>query len=201
MSEEKDEPIPSTDPEVIKRMGEELIENRHYEAIGRVVVNWSFLESTVDTWSMNLTKISVRQGLCFTAQISGIGRKLDAFIALARLRKLPENLVKELEKFSQSAQGQAERRNRIVHDSWFFAHPALPHRLEITARRKLIVREHPTSTEELMKFANEIYDIQEKFESFANKVIAASPQASSKTNALASDQTPDSDHPPHDTPP
>jgi hypothetical protein len=94
---------PRLTPEEIKRWQETIIENKHYAAIGRAAVSWAFFESIVDGWSLNIAGIHMRPGLCFTAQIYGIGRKLETFISLARLRQLPSTLVVKLEDFYRRA--------------------------------------------------------------------------------------------------
>jgi hypothetical protein len=112
--------VPPTDPAIIYHTEEQLAERMHYAAIGRVASYWSFFEVIVDMWSMRLAGIHYRRGLCL-AQISGIGRKLDAFISLARLRDLPLGVPDKLNKFAESAQGLSEKRNRLVHDVWFLS--------------------------------------------------------------------------------
>jgi hypothetical protein len=107
---------PRLTPEEIKRWQETIIENKHYAAIGRAAVSWAFFESIVDGWSLNIAGIHLRPGLCFTAQIYGIGRKLETFISLARLRQLPSTLVVKLEDFYRRAKGAGGKRDRIVHD-------------------------------------------------------------------------------------
>jgi hypothetical protein len=169
--------IPPGDPEEVKRTLERRIGSQHYAAIGRVAANWAFLESAVDIWSMKLAGVHARAGLCFTSQIAGIKRKLDAFIALSRLRNLPGDTVDKLCKFADQAQGQSERRNRIVHDVWIFEHPSTPARHAITAQRKLLVQEIPMSTEEVLVFADSIFNLVDRLDDLAN-IVLSSPKLS-----------------------
>jgi|SRR5271166_1087330 len=122
---------------------------------------------------MKLAGIHLRSGLCFTAQIAGIVRKLDAFIALSRLRKISDDTVDKLCKFADAAQGLSERRNRVIHDVWYFDHPSPPERQEVTAKRKLRVQGIPTSTDELLQFAEDILILLDRFEDLANLVISS----------------------------
>jgi len=194
------ESLPATDAEAIKKMGEELVESRHYAAMGRVADNWAYFESVVDTWSIKLVDMPIRWGICFTAQIAGITRKLDAFISLARLRKLPVGMVDKLCKFAETAKGLSERRNRLIHDVWFFNHPEPPQHLEATARKKLRIKFIPTPTTELLKFAVDINANREKFETMAEAIIAL-PRTSPKTSAQDTDQKDRDDHPLDSDPP
>ena len=115
--------IPATDPEVLKRMEEARAESRHYSAIGRVAAEWSLFETVIDNAAIDLAQVEYNAGICFTAQIAGSARKLDAFIALARFRGAPVKLVSDLCKFAQDVTGVAEQRNRIVHDPWLLNIP------------------------------------------------------------------------------
>jgi hypothetical protein len=106
----------------------------HHAAIGSVASSWAIFELLIDAKALELADIEVTAGLCFTAQISGSARKLDAYIAIARLRGAG-SFAGELDAFAKDTTGLAERRNRIVHDPWQIF--GAPFRTEITARRKL----------------------------------------------------------------
>jgi hypothetical protein len=172
--------IPPTDHAIIARMREELAENRHYAAIGRVAANWSYFEAVVDHCSIRLARVNKRTGIIFTSQISGIVRKMDAYIALARLRNLPSGIVSNLCKNADTSRGLSERRNRIVHDVWYFYHPGSPERFEASARRLLKVESVPTSTEELLQFAVDIQIHQATFEDL-DLIVARAPIAPANT--------------------
>jgi hypothetical protein len=172
--------FPPIDPALTIRMREELAENRHYAAIGRVAANWSYFEAVVDHCSIRLARTNKRTGIIFTSQISGIVRKMDAYISLARLRKLPLGTVGDLCKNADTSRGLSERRNRIVHDVWYFYHPASPERFEASARRLLKVESVPTSTEELLQFATDIQAHQAAFEDL-DLIVARSPIAAANT--------------------
>ena len=152
MSEEPPAPstilgsLPPTDPAEIKAMQEGRIEMLHYAAIGRVAASWSYFEGLIDSSSVKLASLDSQTGVCFTAQIFGSGRKLDTFIALARLRGISAGLVKDLHDFAKDARGLSSQRDRIIHDVWFFPHPAAPVRLEATAVKVLRLVEIPVTT-------------------------------------------------------
>lgn len=139
-------------------------EHNHYAAIGRVAAAWAFFEAGVDTACIRLADITSESGVCLTAQIAGIGRKLDAYISLARLRPLPKELIDRLDKFAQRAQGMSEKRNQLVHDIWFFNHPEPPERLQATARKLLKFEYVPTKTADILATAREINDFHGEFD-------------------------------------
>jgi hypothetical protein len=147
-------------------------EHNHYAAIGRVAAAWSYLEATIDSGSIRLADIDPRTGICLTAQIAGTGRKLDAYISLARLRGIPPALIKQLNAFANDTNGLGERRNRSVHDVWLFKHPDSPERLEATARKLLRFQYIPTSTEDLLGLGREIYYLTRRFGALSEAVEA-----------------------------
>jgi hypothetical protein len=167
---EKDKPttilgsLPRTDPSIITAMTNRKAEHDHYAALGRVAAAWAFSEAGVDTACVRLADMAPERGICFTAQIAGIGKKLDAFIALARLWPLPKELIERLDKFAKRAQGISEKRNRLVHDIWFFNHPEPPERLEATARKLLRFEYIPTKVDDILKTAWEISDLHGEFD-------------------------------------
>jgi hypothetical protein len=175
--EEKDErslleKLPHTPPEVLALMRNSRIEHNHYAAIGRVAAGWAFLEALVDTWSMELAGLSTQPGVCLTSQIAGIARKLDAFISLARLRPISDALVKDLNDFAKLARGLSEKRNRLVHDVWYFDHPNPPEHLEATARKVLRFEYIPQTTEQILEFVRKIDQASDRFHELGDKVKA-----------------------------
>jgi hypothetical protein len=141
----------------------------HYAAIGRVAAEWAALETTIDTMSLRIAQIQPKIGVCLTAQISGSARKLDAYIALARLFGVVK-LLSKLNEFAKDTQSLAERRNRVVHDPWIGS--VNPHRLEATARRVLRLEFISVPTEQVKKLSQEITHHCVRFEKLAKEVEA-----------------------------
>jgi hypothetical protein len=67
--------------------------------------------------ALMLAQIPQQTGLCLTAQIGGSARKLDAYIAIARLRGA-DKFMGELDALAKATTALSERRNRVVHDPW-----------------------------------------------------------------------------------
>jgi len=141
----------------------------HYAAIGRVAAEWSAFEATIDTFILQITNINAKMGVCLTSQITGSARKLDAYVALARLLGAEKQLAK-LNTFAKDTLSFAERRNRIVHDPWVGLNT--PHRLEATARRKLRFEFISVSTEDVQRLSFEITEHCVRFERLHDEILA-----------------------------
>jgi len=145
-----------------------VLTEAHYAAIGRVAAEWASFEVTVDTASLNMADMDAKTAACFTAQIQGSARKLDAYIALARLRGATKT-IEELNKFAKDTQGLQEQRNRIVHDPWVGF--TKPHRLEATARKLLRLMFIPVPTDEVLQLAPRIVEHENRFNELNARVI------------------------------
>jgi hypothetical protein len=145
--------IPPTDPAIIKAMLDTHLTTIHYAAVGRVAAAWSVFEGTIDHWAIINAGISAHVGICFTAQIMGASRKLDAYIALARLLGARESSIHSLMKITQRTYDYGEKRNRVVHDPWYFEDASMPVRLEATAKKELRLLDVPVPTEEVSRLA------------------------------------------------
>jgi hypothetical protein len=128
---------------------------RHRAWIGQIAGLWAAFEHSIDSFAITLAGIPADVGYCFTSQVIGPARKLDAYIALAKLSGA-EKFTKELNKFAEHATALAERRNRAIHDSWFIFDGHAPFRMEITARRVLRNRIIPVSESEMEKLVDDL---------------------------------------------
>jgi hypothetical protein len=146
---------------------------RHLSAVGAVASLWSNFEITIDTYSLELGRLPRQAGYCLTSQIAGSGRKLDAYVAIARLRGA-DKFASTLEQFLKDTAALAERRNRVVHDPWFFfeiGSEAFARRLEITARRKLRQTLVPVGVVEIIGLAGEIIQHMERFALLHDQIL------------------------------
>lgn len=145
---------------------------RHLMAIGFVAAQWSSFEFIIDLCSIILAKIPKNVGHCFTAQISGHARKLDGYMALARLRN-GDDFVDELEKLAKEPTALAEHRNRIVHDLVSGIENPNLSRLEVTARRYLRDLDVETPTDDVIALAMRIYAHNGKFQEIHQRILNA----------------------------
>ena len=150
------ESLAGDNPEVFKASVASDVSSAYREAIGEIAILWSLFEATVDMGTLHFGNIPLVRGFCLTSQISGIGRKLDAFISMAKLEPIPKHILTEFNKFSKKARGIAEMRNRIIHDPWLTADSGALNRLEITARQELRLKLIPTELNELQDFIQSI---------------------------------------------
>jgi hypothetical protein len=172
---------PPSDPLAAEIFWRGREERNHLSAIGRVAAAWSMFEMAVDTACIRVAGLEAEKGICFTSQIAGIVRKLDAYIALARFRPLPENLISRLNSFHEKARKGSEKRNRLVHDVWYFNQAGPPERLEATARRLLKFEYIPTTIEYVMGIASEINNLTGEFEVLHQAVETWQPPSPEKS--------------------
>jgi hypothetical protein len=135
----------------------------HFTAVGVVASEWADLETLVDLSSIELCRLPPHLGMCLTAQISGINRKLEAYISIARLHVEGSSVIADLTKFHSSTMSLAERRNRIIHDPWDVDITGRARRYEITARKRLRAEYIEMTTEEVHKCAADIRIAQDAF--------------------------------------
>lgn len=148
-----------------------LKETEHFSAIGLVASEWAGLEVVIDRATVQIARIPQQVGFCLTAQIAGIGRKLDAYIAIVRHR-VGDGFLRELKKFKNDATGLAEPRNRVVHDPWIF-HLDSGTRHEITAKGELRNRYVEVPTADIEKLHNNIYALSRRFKDLHNRIRQA----------------------------
>lgn len=129
----------------------------HFAAIGRVAEGWASLELLIDMSSWRLAGLVPHVGAALTSQIGGAQRKLDALFSLAKYRDAPPQLLKKLNKFSESVRGLQELRNRIVHDPWVTVGDA-PHRFEVSGRKVAKVEGIFMPTSEVNQISDHITD-------------------------------------------
>jgi hypothetical protein len=141
-----------------------------YAAVGAVASAWSAFEAQIDLAALRLARITTEAALCFTAQIAGSGRKMDAYIAVARFGETRHS--KEIEDFAKRTAALAERRNRVVHDTWIVGSPADIGRFEITARKKLRSLLVPVTIPDVRKCYADIVDHTSAFNELTVKIQA-----------------------------
>jgi hypothetical protein len=132
--------------------------------IAYIISGWARLEYEIDAliWELAGLYDDPDIGACLTAQFSNLGARFNALIALARLKGIAELNISKLNKFKESANGIADRRNRVAHDPWLAAYddklekPKEVYRLQKTARGHLQHLYKSVSLDELRNLKNEI---------------------------------------------
>lgn len=165
---------PPTPEDVAAWKADQLERQAHYAAIGRVAANWTYFEYEIDHQSIALAGFSPPLAACLTAQISGHGRKLDAYIALADLRDPLPAHMSALHKLAMDAKKLSIRRNRVVHDPWFMvAASTQARRFEISASKKLIYELVHYPTPKVERLAEEIGALTRRFCTLAIEIQSA----------------------------
>jgi hypothetical protein len=106
--------------------------------IGAIASDWGALEFMISDLTWRLAAVFPALGACMTAQIYTFNSRVDALIALLRIRQADTTLIADLNRFKDRSRGPQELRNRIVHDAWTRNdRTGRTMRLEITARSRL----------------------------------------------------------------
>jgi len=131
------------------------------QAIGAVVSGWALVELHIDAMIWTLAEVHPLKGACITAQLASISRRLYAFAALIAQYNPSEEITTKINKYIETSNTLARKRNRVAHDPWLHKGEAdsplaESYRLEITAEKKLKFQEIPIKTQELYGLAIEI---------------------------------------------
>lgn len=96
-----------------KQLSPELL-----EAIGKVMVEWAYIEHMMEIAIWKLSNLNERKGMCFTAKINNL-TKFNILRSLG-CELFGENSAehKELLKISQDFKDASELRNGIAHAKW-----------------------------------------------------------------------------------
>jgi hypothetical protein len=107
--------------------------------IAHAANSWAYLEYYINVSIWALAGVAPAPGACMTSQIYTINARLDSLVALMKLRRVDDDLIKRVNKFQGNVRGAQDLRNRIVHDLWFNdSHaPNNMGKLRITASRDL----------------------------------------------------------------
>jgi hypothetical protein len=146
-------------------------------AIGHVAHHWSRLEYAINQMIWAMSAVSPADGACITAQIPSIVPRLRALIALANNHGASKSLIKDLNRFVSKADAIARRRNRAIHDPWFFREVSLKDmtviefgRLEITADKRLTYEVKSQTVKEVLKIAHDIIAAHKEFMSLRERL-------------------------------
>jgi len=147
------------------------------EAVGHVAHHWARLEHEINKMIWALAALEPEDGACITAQIPSMVPRLRALIALVHKNGAGKALLKDLNRFSGKADGLARRRNRVIHDPWFFRenrsenHSQIEFgRLEVTADRRLTYEVKPQTRKEVLDIAHDILAAIKEFNSLRERI-------------------------------
>lgn len=155
------------DPESVHKRIAPLV-----EAIGYVAVHWARLEHEINQAIWALSALDSEDGACLTAQIPSIVPRMRALIALVHKNKCSDELIGDLNRFSADADKLGRRRNRTLHDPWFFREDTdkVFGRLEVTADRRLVYEIKPQTRKDILDIAHDIIAAQKTFEGLRSRI-------------------------------
>jgi hypothetical protein len=91
----------------------------HLAEIGRVVVEWSFLEGIVDLAIAALLNLSPNKGLLITQNIRGFRSRLDILKSLVSESLREGETVDEVKRVIKLVEKAYAERNKIAHALWW----------------------------------------------------------------------------------
>ncbi|THD68447.1 MAG: hypothetical protein E7813_10485 [Bradyrhizobium sp.] len=158
--------MPINDEESLRKFIKDDADRQHlYAAVGKVASNWAAFEHMLHSSLWVFAKVGDEAGACLTSQIPGPGRALDAFVSLVRMHGGDDALIKTINQFAEKTRGLGDKRNRAVHDSWNWdRETGNPYRLEISARKRIVMGPQPTSLSDMNTLVDQIADHIEAFE-------------------------------------
>jgi hypothetical protein len=140
-------------------------------AIMRVISQWATFELDIDMLIWDLASLDPEPGACLTTQFPSVNARIDAVLALARLRSISASKIMELNEFRRSVDGPREKRNRLVHDPWFYGAESKQHyRLHRTARAKLDMNYKPITEEDLTAMLEEFRNLARRFSEISHAI-------------------------------
>jgi hypothetical protein len=144
------------------------------EAIGYVAVHWARLEHEINQAIWALCALESADGACLTAQIPSIMPRMRALIALVHKNGCGEKLLTDLNRFAGEADKLARRRNRVIHDPWYFRDDTnqIFGRLEVTADKRLVYEIKLQTRKDVLDIAHEIIAAQKTFEALRARINA-----------------------------
>src|SRR5688572_19895110 len=102
---------------VSKTIGQRSLPPEYYEAIGKILVHWSWIEFRMQEALWHLLSLDRKSGRALTSEmeVRGLARALSATAERKLIDKTIRNAVRTL---SDRIQAKIYERNRIVHGFW-----------------------------------------------------------------------------------
>jgi hypothetical protein len=147
------------------------------DCIARVATVWARLEYDVSVSIWALADLRPAMGACITSQIYTLRGRFDALLALAKLRKVDETIIKKINRFADDVRGGQEIRNRIIHDQWLLdnMNPGSMGHMRITAAKVLDFKITTVILPDLVNDLQKLEDLQARFFAIRQEIEAAMP--------------------------
>lgn len=163
------------------------LDNSHFAAIGKIVINWAALELMVDSAIWQIMGIDDDLGASTTSQIGSFDGKMKTLGSILIVRGDLDDVLSKLNKFRNDVQGLLELRNRVVHDGWIGdAKTGVPHRLTLPSGKSKgvpTITYLPYSTEKLNEAVDRIAEHIDRFQEIIRPAIDKHPPLSRNTSS------------------
>jgi hypothetical protein len=145
----------------------------HYvTAVGRIAGIWAQLEFAINDAIWELANVESGAGACITAQIIPSNSRMRAFISLVHYRGAQQELLADLNRFSNSIEELGRRRNRFIHDpAGIDQETGEIKRVNVTADRRLDFSFHPVDYDKMASLHAEIKMAITRFRDLYNRVL------------------------------
>lgn len=164
-----------TSPEGMQTRHEQREGERYFSSVGRLATEWAAFEHTIQIEIWKFINIDYQIGACLTSQIGQSGRLMDCLIALFVLRGADDDHLKQIRSFSTKVGDYQRRRNRIIHDPWFFDFSDKKEtralRMEISASKRPVFEPFTETKEGLIHLIIDIIALSDELE----KLVLAKP--------------------------
>jgi hypothetical protein len=147
------------------------------DCIARVASCWAALDYEMNRTIWALAETRPAYGACITSQIYTTQGRLNAILALEKLRRVDPRIIKRLNKFSEHIRAGQDVRNRTIHDQWMQdrINSDLMGHMVITADRTLNMKIKSVSMKELRDDLEKVEDLQEEFHKLRRYIEAVIP--------------------------
>ena len=147
------------------------------DCIARIASCWARIEYDVSATIWALADVRPALGACITAQIYTFNGRLNALLALAKMRRVDDKIISRINRFAENSRSGQDKRNRTVHDLWMQdnGNPGNMGRLRITAEKKLAFKIQSVMFPEIKKDLETIEDLSTEFSAIRDVIDAALP--------------------------
>jgi len=134
-------------------------EHPYYALIGRVASNWTHFELMLDRIIWDLSGFSQPTALCITGHIMGVVPRFKMIESLSQKIGLSRDDLKPLRVLKERHYNVGERRNRIVHDPWFYTKDSDDPAIIGQTSQLKATGDSPVSEDEILEVIEKIYQL------------------------------------------
>lgn len=142
-------------------------------SLGRAVVEWAYIEASVDKLIWEMVRLEREVGACLTMQLTSVARRFDVVISLAELFGISDENIKKLRHQKDKARSLSEKRNRIAHDTWLRGMDSKNnYRSEILKKPNIHFKYIVVSKDDIENIIVEFRNFKRSFEALSSRINA-----------------------------